>query len=317
MISPQTVAVTGASGFVGSHIAIALQQAGFQVIGVVRNPARAAWLETLGIQLRAADVADVAALAEAFAGVDAVISNAAIGSNQGTLEDMVKTNRDGVRNTLDAAAQAGARRIVHISSVSIYRTSIRKAIAESHPQKDTSRRRFDWSNLTTDWRYAHSKTLAEAHAWEVAVGHGQAMTSLRPSPVYGARDPKATTRLALQLGGPVRFVPTVGVPWVHAGDVAAATVGALNNPASIGQAYNLAGTPISQFRFMAALRAALEPVVGRRLARLVPVPLPLQVAFDTAAAARDLGFVPRDLEAGLREAVAGLEAATLDALRRR
>lgn len=317
MIAPQTIAVTGASGFVGSHIALQLRAAGFDVIGVVRNPAKAAWLEQHGIALRSADVADPAALARAFEGVHVVVANAAIGSKQGTLDDMVKTNRDGVRHSLDAAAAAGVRRIIQISSVSIYRTSIRKAIGESHPQIDTHNRRFDWSNLTTDWRYAHSKTLAEAHAWELAVQHGQTLTTLRPAPVYGARDPKATARLARSLGAPVRFVPTVGIPWVHARDVGLATVAAIRNAAAGGQAYNLAGPPVNQFTFMSALRDALEPIVGRRLARLVPLPLPLKVTFDTTAATRDLGFAPIDLAEGLRESVAGLDTELIAALRRR
>lgn len=302
----KTVAVTGASGFVGSHIAFALRDAGFDVVGVVRNPTKAAFLEAAGISLRIADVADPAALGAAFEGADAVIANAAIGSGQGTLEDMVRTNRDGVSHTLEAASAAGVRRVVQISSVSIYRTRLIGAIDESTPTKDTSRRRFDWSNLTTDWRYAHSKTLAEAWAWELAARLGLSLTSLRPSPVYGSRDPKATADLAAKLDAFVRMVPTVGVPWVHAGDVALATVGALTNPAAIGQAYNLAGPPVSQARFMRTLRDALAAHTGRRLARIVPVPLPLRVRFDTRAAERDLGFSPRPLEEGIAEAVRGM-----------
>ncbi len=302
-LNHRIVAVTGASGFVGSHIAFALKEAGYEVIGVVRNPSKAAFLSDRGIALRVADVSDRAALTEAFRGVDAVVANAAIGSGQGTLEDMVRTNRDGVSHTLEATAAAGVRRVVQISSVSIYRTRLFGAIDESTPTKDTSRRRFDWSDLTTDWRYSHSKTLAEAFAWELAARLGLSLTSLRPSPVYGSRDSKATARLAAKLAGALRFVPTVGVPWVHAGDVALATVGALANPASIGQAYNLAGPPISQARFMRTLRDALVKADGKRLARLVPIPLPVRVRFDTRAAERDLGFSPRPLEEGIAEAV--------------
>jgi nucleoside-diphosphate-sugar epimerase len=303
-LSHRVVAVTGASGFVGSHIAFALKDAGHEVVGVVRNPKKAAFLADRGIALRIADVSDPQALAAAFGGADAVVANAAIGSGQGSLEDMVRTNRDGVSHTLEAAAAAGVKRVVQISSVSIYRTRLFGAIDESTPMKDTTRRRFDWSDITTDWRYAHSKTLAEAWAWELAARLGLSLTSLRPSPVYGSRDPKATARLAAKLESGLRFVPTVGVPWVHAGDVALATVGALANPATIGQAYNLAGPPISQARFMRALRDAIAEAEGRRLARVVPIPLPLSVRFHTRAAERDLGFRPRPLEAGIAEAVA-------------
>jgi len=304
---PQIIAVTGASGFIGSHIALALRAAGFEVVGVVRTPAKAKWLEAHGVSIRQADLADPAALQAAFDGVNAVVANAALGSNQGTLEEMVKTNRDGVSNTLQAAAGADVKRIVQISSVSVYKTRLYTAIDESTRLKDTSRKGFDWSNITTDWRYAHSKTLAEAHGWELAASLGLAMTSLRPSPVYGSRDPKATLKLSKSLAGRVRFVPTIGVPWVHAGDIAIATVGALNNSASIGQAYNIAGPPISQATFMGTLRDALEARHGRKFAYIVPIPLPVWVRFDTGAAERDLGFSARPLAEGLAEAVQDLD----------
>ena len=52
---------------------------------------------------------------------------------------------------------------------------------------------------------------------------------LRPGPIYGARDRKWTARLLRTVARPVAFVPTVGVPAVHAGDVALAAATALAN----------------------------------------------------------------------------------------
>ncbi|MCB9732531.1 MAG: hypothetical protein H6745_07960 [Deltaproteobacteria bacterium] len=96
-------------------------------------------------------------------------------------------------------------------------------------------------------------------------------------------------------------MPTVGIPWVHAGDVALAVVAALRNDASAGRAYTLAGEPVSLYRFMKTLRRALG-----HGAVVLPVPIPAWVRYDTSRARAELGFAPRDVDAGIAEAVADL-----------
>ena len=303
-LAGRTIAVTGASGFVGSHIALALLPEGANVIAAVRSPAKAAWLAAQGVVVRGADLEDRAALAAAFAGADGVVANAALGSNQGDVETLAKTNVEGVRNTLAAAHDAGVTRVVAISSVAVYRTRLYRAMTEDTPGYDTVTRRFNWSDVSTDWRYARSKTLAEAAAWADAARLGLELTCLRPGPVYGSRDPKATAKLLAAIRRPLRFVPTVGVPWVHAGDVAAATVAALAGSAAIGKRYTLAAPPVSLYRVMRALKRALAARGEKGLAWLVPVPVPVWVRFDTTAAERDLGFRPRSIDAGMAEVAA-------------
>jgi len=294
------VVVTGAGGFVGSHIALAIDGA----VGLVRTPAKAAWLEGQGVSLVGGDITDRDSLRRAFEGADAVVSNAALGSNQGDLAEMTRVNCEGVRNVLSAASEAGVKRVVHISSVAVYQTKLWHPIAEDAPQRLTDRHHFAWSDFTTDWRYAMSKTTSEQIAWQLAGELGLALTCLRPGPVYGSRDTKATAKLVAGMRGRVRLGPTVGVPWVHAGDVALATAAALANPATIGQSYNLAGAPVKQLVFLRTMRKILVERGWRRLPWIIPLPLPAWVAFDTTKAARDLGFVARDLTAGLREALA-------------
>jgi nucleoside-diphosphate-sugar epimerase len=332
------VAITGAGGFLGSHLALAFAAAGHAAVGVVRNLARASWLEARGVALRHGDLDQPSSLVEAFQGVDCVIANAALGSpgadggaradDAATYAALHAANASGVRHTLEAASEAGVPRVILVSSASVYRTRLFAAMDESTPFRpypegdapsaaDAARaRRRDWSDLTTDWRYAMTKAAGEHHAWQLAARLGLGLTTLRPGPVHGGRDPKATRRIAASLAAPLRLVPTVGVPWIHAGDVALCAVAALANPAATGQAYNLAGPPVSMFVFTRTLRDLLARRLGRPLARLVPVPVPLRLAFDTRAAARDLGLAPRTLEAGLAEAVEGLDPATLAALAR-
>ncbi len=344
-----TVAVTGAGGFLGSHIALALRAAGHGVVGVVRSPSRAEWLEAEGVALRTGDLGDADSLSNGFKGSDCVVANAALGSpgaDGSRREDspeafsrLAAANATGLLNTLVAASRAGVARVILISSAGVYRTRLWPPMDESTPlrpypaalsrltgatadlpepsalaREAASVRCRDLTDFTTDWRYAMTKAAGEHLAWQLAARLGLALTSLRPGPVYGGRDPRATRRLAASLGAPLRVVPTVRVPWIHAGDVAGAVVAALDSRAAVGQAYNLAGPPTSQLVLMRALRAALEAHVGRGLARLVPVPVPLGLAFDTRAAARDLGLRPCPLEVGVAEAVANLDPSVLEAL---
>ncbi len=306
-VAGRRVAVTGASGFVGSHIALELEGAGAAPVGVVRNPQKAAWLEERGVALRRADLADVDAMTVAFEGCDAVVANAALGSNQGSLDELVRANTTGVRNTFAAAARAGVNRVVYISSVAVYNNRPLRWQTEESPRFDTDavaagRRQLSVSDLTTDWRYAHSKALAEELAWSEAERLGLELTSLRPGPVYGSRDPKLMPRLIKRLKLPVLPLPRVGMPLVHAGDVALAVVGALKNPTSVGQAYNLSGppTPLPEV-FRELVRQGASP---GRPPIILSLPLPLWVGFDTSKAERDLGFRARSLKDGFAEALA-------------
>ena len=80
MIAALPVALTGATGFLGSHIAEALLAAGLPVRGVVRNPEKGAWLAAKGMALRRADLAETDAMTSAFGGSQLLIANAALES---------------------------------------------------------------------------------------------------------------------------------------------------------------------------------------------------------------------------------------------
>ncbi|MCB9675898.1 MAG: NAD(P)-dependent oxidoreductase [Alphaproteobacteria bacterium] len=286
------VAVTGATGFLGSHLVEVLRER-FDVRGLVRSPEKGAHL---GIELVRADLTDVAALTEGMRGCDALVANAALapGWAKPSAEEFVRANVEGAENQLRAAVDAGVKRIVWISTVAVYRTRPWRTLAEDAEKIDPAHPRFDWNNLTTDPGYARSKAAAERLAWDWAREHGLELTALRPGPIYGERDPKLTARYQRMLSWPVVLAPTAQLPHVHAGDVALAAAAALENPASVGRAYNVTGESISVWRLLSIWKR----VTGAR-ALVVPVPVPLRIAFDDSAAARDLGFHPRPFEEAL------------------
>ena len=299
--STAPIALTGATGFLGGHIASALLAAGLPLRAVVRNPQRATYLADLGAEVVQADLTDVDALNDALSGAQALISKASLGSWAGTEADYERVNVAGIDNLLSTAESSGIRRVVMISTVAVYRTQLNRTMAEDAPRYDVERRRFNWSDATTDWRYARSKTRAEA----VARSYDLDLTILRPGPIYGSRDPKLTARYLKASLRRLVVAPTVGVPQVHAADVALATVAALQRPESIGKAYNITAPPTSPYAVQRTLqRLRREGNEGRRSGWVVPLPLPVFVSYDISAAARDLGFAPRSLRAGLREVLA-------------
>lgn len=293
-IQGKTIAVTGASGMIGAYICRSLLRAGANVVGVVRNPAKAAFLAQEGVQFRQADLADVAALTEAFKGCDAVVSNAAMYVVQKSMHawaEHEKANLDGTRNVYEAAHQAGVKRVIQISTFGIYRWSIFRVLDEQSPQLNGAGRQGG--------PYRATKQTSEALAWDMAARYQLDVTSLRPTAVYGARDYNFMRPVYRLLKLPVLPMPSISFPIVYAGDVADAVVGALKNEASIGQAYNVGGENIQVAEFMKALHTVVPTAP-----KVFALPIPMGVKIDNSKAERDLGFRNRPFADALREVVA-------------
>jgi nucleoside-diphosphate-sugar epimerase len=295
-LSGATIAVTGATGFLGRHLVEGLLRRGARVIGVVRNPERVPELHERGVELRRADLAERDRLEAGFRGADAVVSNAALLSlrNQ-PWSDYVRTNVDGTVNVCEAAAAAGVKRIVHVSSVGVYRGRRQRVLDEDHVQygPDVKPGRIS--------AYPLSKALAEQAALRLAQQHGLDLTVLRPSGIYGAFDRNFMAVFRAFMWPKLTLYPAFfRLPLVYAGDVAEALALALETPASIGRAYNVAGEDRSAWDFARAWRQA----GGRSPWLMLPVPFPYRRVYDSGRAMRELGWRPRSHLAGLSEALA-------------
>src|SRR4051812_32918756 len=102
--------VTGATGFVGSHLAEALTRAGFEVTALARSPRKADALTTLGVRVVTGDLHDAAGLDRALAGQDVLYHVAGVVAARNETE-FFRANRDGTRNLLTAAERAGKPRL--------------------------------------------------------------------------------------------------------------------------------------------------------------------------------------------------------------
>jgi dihydroflavonol-4-reductase len=291
-----TIAVTGATGFLGRYLVDALLRRGARVVGVVRNPDRVPELRERGVELRRADLAERERLAAGFRGADAVVSNAALLSlrNQ-PWSEYVRTNVDGTVNVCEAAAAVGVKRIVHVSSVGVYRGHQQRAVDEDHVQYGPEVRP---GRITA---YPLSKALAEQAAERLAQAHQLELTVLRPSGIYGAFDRNFMAVFRAFMWPKLTLYPAFfRLPLVYAGDVAEALALALETPAAIGRAYNITGEDRSAWDFARAWRQA----GGRSPWLMLPVPFPYRRVYDSGRAQRELGWRPRPYLEGLREALA-------------
>ena len=109
------ILVTGASGFVGSHIAHALRAEDRPVRGLVRSAKRGRRLEAWGAEVVEGDMTDPESLRRAVAGADTVLHLVAI--RKGKPEQFERLMTQGTRDLLDAAREAGVRRFVHMSAL--------------------------------------------------------------------------------------------------------------------------------------------------------------------------------------------------------
>jgi UDP-N-acetylglucosamine 4-epimerase len=186
---PKTWLVTGAAGFIGSHLVENLLRLDQQVVGLDNFATgsrenlelvqaalgnHAAWQRFRMIE---ADICDFAACSSATAGVDFVLHQAALGSVPRSIErplDTHRSNVDGTVNVLLAAHGNGVARVVYASSSSVYGDEPALPKVETRIGRPLS-------------PYAASKRIAEIYAEVFARTHGLGAVGLRYFNVLGAR----------------------------------------------------------------------------------------------------------------------------------
>ena len=255
--------VTGASGMLGSHLAERLVGAGRRVRALVRPTSDTSFLEPLGVELVRGDLTDPEACARAAEGVQHVYHAAAKVGDWGTWQEFQTCCIDATRNIAQAARKAGVERFLHISSTSAYGHP-----AEGGPPIDETAAMGQ--NLWFWDGYTRSKVESERVLWQVAEAEGLPVTVIRPSWLYGERDRTTTGRLVDRLRKGV--VPRVGrgdnpLSAVYVGTVADAAILAVNDPGSVGEAYNITNQGrITQKEFLRLFAEACgAPPVRRKV----------------------------------------------------
>src|SRR4029078_336715 len=177
------VLVTGAGGFIGSHLAERLVREGARVRAFVRYKSDGTWgwldhsLVKTDLEVVAGDVADAGSVGRAVAGCEAVFHLAAlIGipySYQAPLS-YLRTNIEGTLNILQAAREAGVQRVVHTSTSEVYGSAQYVPIDEAHP-------------LAGQLPYSATKIGADKLAESYHRSFGLPVVIIRPFNTFGPR----------------------------------------------------------------------------------------------------------------------------------
>lgn len=254
------ILVTGANGFIGSHLLRRIRaEAGLAVRGLVRSSSSLARLAGENFDLAVSSLPGEPG--EALRGVDTVVHAAALTSDWGPPEAFFRSNLEGTICLLEAAAAAGVRRFVHISSVAVYGFGGCRDLDEDAPPNPFPN------------GYCLSKAAAEK---EVRTRSGRLETViLRPANVYGPHDHTTTLPLLRALEKGMPFFPGGGKTLTspcYVGNLAEAVLRALEAGGRRGEAYNVTdGRDMPWAEFLALAAAAM----GRRGPRFSLPCLPL------------------------------------------
>ena len=246
--------LTGATGFVGRHVAEALRRTGCTPVCLVRDAGRAAHLAAAGDVIVAGDLHDSDALTRGCAGAESVVHVAGLIAARSRTA-LRRVNVEGSANVAAAARAAGVRRMVLVSS-----------LAAAGPWTEPPGRGEDEPAAPVS-EYGRSKLDGEAAARAV-LGREVPLTVVRPPAVYGPWD-----RGILEFFGAAArgVLPRLGprpVSVVHGADLADGIVCCLGSERAAGRTYFLANRAAHT---MDGLLEAIGTAVGRRATR-VPVP---------------------------------------------
>jgi len=279
---PGPVFVTGATGFIAKHVVLQLLNAGYSVIGSVRD---ASWADevraalsphlvsTAGLEDRlrfvSLDLNLDEGWVEAMAGAGALVHTAspyppAMPADE---NELIHPAVEGTLRALRAAKACGIARVVMTSS------SVAIVYCHTRPGRD-AHDEDDWSDLSLPFAtaYVKSKTLAERAAWRFVVEEAPDMklTAINPVLVLGRPlDDRYGTSVAIierLLRGRDPLLPDIGVGVVDVEDVAAMHVAALENDASAGMRF-LAVDRYMRFRELCRILKGAYP--ARRISTTV------------------------------------------------
>ena len=315
--------VTGATGFVGGHLAAKLTARGDEVVALVRSPDKARDLARLGAEIVGGDLNSVGTMTEAMKGCD-VVFHIAAGYKVGVYEDgcaeMHEANVVGTENVLQAAVDADVKRIVYVSTIGYYGNTRGSIVDESFERTDK------------DWLTCYDETKFKAH--EIAdrfIAGGAPLLIAQPGGIYGPGDTSDLSKLLDRIKKgwmKVMVMPGVGFNFVHVEDVVDGLL-LVHDKGRIGESYNLGGelstlgelikkvavlsghkAPTKEIPVPVIKRSVwpwrfLGPMMGfpPNLKELIKASDGVTYWATDAKARTELGYSPRTLDVGLPDVV--------------
>lgn len=278
---PETVLVTGGSGFIASYCIIALLNKGYKVRASLRSLNRVADVKQMlsvggihnfdNLSFVQADLSHERGWKEAAEGSSYIIHPASPTPNPAAKheDEFIIPAVNGVLFVLRAAKAAGVKRVVLTSAFGAIGIGTNK----KSPYTEE-----DWSDLTHDLpAYQKSKTLSEKAAWEYIAGEGEGLelAVVNPvavlGPVLGADYSHSIQMIHGMLKGTIKGLPNIRFPYVDVRDVADLHLRAMIQPAANGQRFlATSGKAISMLDIAGIMRAGLGAQAARVPKRELP-----------------------------------------------
>jgi len=228
------VLITGASGFLGRRASEMLLKDGFLVRGLVRKYSRIDNLQYLDAEIFFGDVADAKSLEHAFEGVDYVVHAAA--DTSGTEQGARQVTIEGTRNILDLCASHQVKKLVYISSCSVYGPENYhdgQVIDENASLEKFPKRRgiYSWAKLE-----------AEKIVMDYMAQDKVSVACLRPGTIYGPGGENFSPIMGFSLGNKIFAVikkDQFFLPLIYIDNLVQAIIASMLHNQSTGQVYNV------------------------------------------------------------------------------
>jgi nucleoside-diphosphate-sugar epimerase len=243
-----TTLVTGATGFLGSHLVDLLLERGERPRTLVRPGESTNGLAD-GADVHWADVRDRDALAAAVEGVERVLHCAARTGPWGPETEYENVNVRALETLVEVAVAAGVRRLVHVSSVTVHGNDMRGEADETAPLHVESN------------PYSRSKVAGERLLARMIEDRSAPVTIVRPGWIYGPRDSASFGRFATMIRAGRMVMIGSGrnhVPLIYVRDAAEGVLLASEVEAALGRSYLLVNDePVTQRDYLSAIAAEL------------------------------------------------------------
>lgn len=316
--------VTGGTGFIGGTVVRKLRERGDDVVALVRSPSKAGDLERLGCQLVEGDLSDRAVLQKGMEGCDAVFHIAAIykvGIPDSMRDEMFEANVTGTERVLDAAVEAGVKKIVYVSTIGYFGNTHGKVVDETYVRQPG-----DWLSVYDETKYLSHEVAKDR------IAKGAPIVIAQPGGVYGPGDQSDLANFLEQLRKgrlKVLVFPETGFNFLYVEDAADGII-LVHDKGRIGESYVLGGqlTTIRDAIDVAArlygrkpprfvlpgavvkMAIPIGPLVGKvmgtgpNLRELIKAAEGVTYWATDDKARRELGYTPRELETGFRQMLA-------------
>ena len=317
--------MTGATGFIGGNVVRKLLERGDEVKALVRSPEKAQDLKRQGVELVQGDLStDKETLRAAMEGSDAVFHIAAVykvGIPAKERPAMYDSNVKGTQRVLDAAIEAGVRRIVYVSTVAVFGNTDGEVVDETYQRKEG------------EWLSYYDETKTESHhIAKDRIAKGAPIVIVQPGGVYGPGDHSELGNFIDQTRtGKLKLMmfPDLGLTFVHVDDVASGILLA-HDKGKIGESYVLGGQrgtmrelvdttaelsgkkapkrdmPVAMIKMSAPMGPVLGKVMGfpPNFKELIKSSDGVTWWASDDKARSELGYAPRDLRTGLEQTLA-------------